>query len=203
MADAASMSIAVNFRQLPAPCVRRTRRHALADTLVITLCAAVYGADDGVSIARFVRAKRKWFPDFRTVRHGIPGDVPASDGRGQDRTRRQEPLSLVAREHARPERAPDDAKDARPRDLGPGILQGEEPADLADQSQPMRTGRVGFVPAPRHELPDDVRRGHGVIRGHTGGQEAVQRRQALSLGAIAIPSGPLTRDEALQDVGKW
>jgi hypothetical protein len=52
--------------------VRRTRRHALVDILVITLCAVICGADDWVSIAQFGRAKRKWFRGFLTLRHGIP-----------------------------------------------------------------------------------------------------------------------------------
>jgi len=72
MARPASTSIADHFRTLPDPRVRRTRRHALVDLLVITLCAAICGADDWVAIARFGRAKRKWFRGFLTLRHGIP-----------------------------------------------------------------------------------------------------------------------------------
>jgi len=60
MARSAPTSIADHFRKLPDPRVRRTRRHALVDILVITLCAAICGADDRVAIARFGRAKRKW-----------------------------------------------------------------------------------------------------------------------------------------------
>jgi len=41
MARPASTSIADHFRTLPDPRVRRTRRHALVDILVITLCAAI------------------------------------------------------------------------------------------------------------------------------------------------------------------
>jgi predicted transposase YbfD/YdcC len=72
MARPAAPSIADHFRKLPDPRVRRTRRHALVDILVITLCAAICGADDWVAIARFGRAKRKWFRGFLTLRHGIP-----------------------------------------------------------------------------------------------------------------------------------
>ena len=68
----APTSIADHFRRLPDPRVRRTRRHALVDILVIALCAAICGADDWVAIARFGRAKRKWFREFLTLRHGIP-----------------------------------------------------------------------------------------------------------------------------------
>ena len=72
MARSAPMSIADHFRRLPDPRVRRTRRHALVDILVITLCAVICGVDDWVAIARFGRAKRKWFREFLTLRHGIP-----------------------------------------------------------------------------------------------------------------------------------
>jgi hypothetical protein len=72
MARPAPTSIADYFRRLPDPRVRRTRRHALVDILVITSCAVICGADDWVAIARFGRAKRKWFREFLTLRHGIP-----------------------------------------------------------------------------------------------------------------------------------
>jgi hypothetical protein len=39
---------------------------------VITLCAVICGADDWASIARFGRAKRKWFRTFLALPHGIP-----------------------------------------------------------------------------------------------------------------------------------
>ena len=65
-------SIADHFRTLPDPRVRRTRRHALVDILVIALCATICGADDWVAIAHFGRAKRKWFRGFLTLRHGVP-----------------------------------------------------------------------------------------------------------------------------------
>jgi predicted transposase YbfD/YdcC len=72
MARSAPTSLVAHFRRIPDPRVRRTRRHALVDILVITLCAVICGADDWVSIAHFGRAKRKWFRSFLTLRHGIP-----------------------------------------------------------------------------------------------------------------------------------
>ena len=72
MARVAPTSIVAHFRRIPDPRVRRTRRHALVDILVITLCAVICGADDWVSIAHFGRAKRKWFRSFLSLRHGIP-----------------------------------------------------------------------------------------------------------------------------------
>jgi predicted transposase YbfD/YdcC len=65
-------SILAHFKTVPDPRVRRTRRHALEDILVITLCAVICGADDWVTIARFGRAKRKWFRTFLTLPYGIP-----------------------------------------------------------------------------------------------------------------------------------
>jgi predicted transposase YbfD/YdcC len=67
-----STSIAAHFRRVPDPRVRRTRRHALDAILVITLCAVICGADDWVAIARFGRAKRKWFRGLVTLPRGIP-----------------------------------------------------------------------------------------------------------------------------------
>ena len=72
MSEPVPSSIAAHFRQLPDPRVRRTRRHALEDILVMTLCAVICGADDWVAIADFGRAKRTWFREFLALPHGIP-----------------------------------------------------------------------------------------------------------------------------------
>lgn len=72
MVRATPMSLAAHFAELPDPRVRRTRRHALVDILVITVCAVICGADDWVAIARFGRAKRQWFRQFLALPHGIP-----------------------------------------------------------------------------------------------------------------------------------
>jgi hypothetical protein len=57
MARSVSTSIAAHFRRVPDPRVRRTRRHALVDILVITLCAVICGADDWVAIALLDHAR--------------------------------------------------------------------------------------------------------------------------------------------------
>ncbi len=72
MARPAPTSIVTHVSELPDPRVRRTRRHALVDILVITLCGVICGADDWVAIARFGRAKRKWVRSFLALPHGIP-----------------------------------------------------------------------------------------------------------------------------------
>ena len=77
MARPPTTSIADHFRTLPDPSVRRTHRHALVDILVITLCAAICGADDWVAIARFGRAK----PYIPHIADGSPCDFPAAHDR--------------------------------------------------------------------------------------------------------------------------
>ena len=72
MPEPAPTSITTHFKDLPDPRVTRTRLHALHDILVITLCATICGADDWAAIARFGRAKRKWFRGFLALPHGIP-----------------------------------------------------------------------------------------------------------------------------------
>lgn len=72
MARGIPIPLATHFMRLPDPRVRRTRRHALVDILVITVCAVICGADDWVAIARFGRAKRAWFRQFLALPHGIP-----------------------------------------------------------------------------------------------------------------------------------
>jgi len=72
MSEPVPSSIAAHFRRVPDPRVRRTRRHALEDILVITLCAVICGADDWVAIADFGHAKQKWFRGFLALPHGIP-----------------------------------------------------------------------------------------------------------------------------------
>jgi len=58
MARPALTSVANHFRKLADPRVRRARRHALFDILVIALCAAICGADDWVAIAGAGRPRR-------------------------------------------------------------------------------------------------------------------------------------------------
>lgn len=72
MAPCTDRSIIAHFKALPDPRVTRTRRHALTDILVITLCGVICGADDWVAIARFGRAKLPWFRQFLALPHGIP-----------------------------------------------------------------------------------------------------------------------------------
>ena len=65
-------TITAQFASLRDPRIERTKKHLLHDIVVITICAVIGGADDWVNIARFARAKQKWFKSFLTLANGIP-----------------------------------------------------------------------------------------------------------------------------------
>ena len=65
-------SVLAHFQTLPDPRMPRTRRHTLADILVITLCGVICGADDWAALERFGNAKLTWFRTFLALPHGIP-----------------------------------------------------------------------------------------------------------------------------------
>jgi predicted transposase YbfD/YdcC len=66
------VSIARHFAALPDPRVDRTKKHALADILVIALAATVAGADSFEGVAAFGRAKRAWLARFLPLANGVP-----------------------------------------------------------------------------------------------------------------------------------
>ncbi len=66
------ISIAEHFADLPDPRMDRTKRHSLADILMIALCGAICGVDNWVEMERFARAKEKWFRTFMELPNGIP-----------------------------------------------------------------------------------------------------------------------------------
>lgn len=61
-----------HLKQVPAPRVKRTRRHELMDILVIALCAVLGGANDWVEIVLVAKAKKQWFSTFLNLANGIP-----------------------------------------------------------------------------------------------------------------------------------
>jgi len=65
-------SIADHFGSIEDPRIDRTKRHVLVDILVITICAAICGADGWVAVERFGRAKEKWLRKFLSLPNGIP-----------------------------------------------------------------------------------------------------------------------------------
>jgi predicted transposase YbfD/YdcC len=60
------------FADLPDPRVDRTKKHSLADILVIAVCAVIAGADSFEQIERFGQAKEDWLKRFLDLPHGIP-----------------------------------------------------------------------------------------------------------------------------------
>src|SRR5690242_19564525 len=61
-----------HFADLPDPRVERTRKHRLADILVITVCAVLCGADTLEEVERFGDARHDWQKQFLALPHGIP-----------------------------------------------------------------------------------------------------------------------------------
>jgi predicted transposase YbfD/YdcC len=66
------VSIARYFADLPDPRIDRTKKHALADILVIALAATIAGADSWDEVERFGIAKRDWLQGFLALPNGIP-----------------------------------------------------------------------------------------------------------------------------------
>jgi len=66
------VSIARYFADLPDPRVDRTKKHSLADILVIALCAVVCGADSWEEVEAFGQAKAGWLRGFLALPNGVP-----------------------------------------------------------------------------------------------------------------------------------
>jgi predicted transposase YbfD/YdcC len=66
------LSLADAFADLPDPRVDRTKKHRLADILVIAICAVVAGADGFEEIERFGDARHDWLKRFLPLPNGIP-----------------------------------------------------------------------------------------------------------------------------------
>lgn len=60
------------FAELEDPREAMNQRHKFIDILVITICAAICGADDWESVAMFGESKEKWFRGFLELPNGIP-----------------------------------------------------------------------------------------------------------------------------------
>lgn len=61
-----------HFSSMRDPRVRKKTRHKLGDIIVITICAAICGADDWVAIEAYGKAKYDWLKTFLELPHGIP-----------------------------------------------------------------------------------------------------------------------------------
>lgn len=65
-------SLVGHFAALDDPRQRQNHEHKLIDILVITICAAICGADDWVAVEQFGCAKQAWFATFLELPSGIP-----------------------------------------------------------------------------------------------------------------------------------
>jgi len=63
--------LAQHFRKLRDPRIDRTKRYMLLDILVIAICAVICGADSGVEVAMFGKAKLAWLKTFLKLPGGI------------------------------------------------------------------------------------------------------------------------------------
>jgi hypothetical protein len=61
-----------HFAELEDPRQRQNREHKFIDILVITICAAICGADDWVAVEQFGQAKQSWFETMLDLPSGIP-----------------------------------------------------------------------------------------------------------------------------------
>jgi predicted transposase YbfD/YdcC len=60
------------FADVPDPRANRTKKHALADILGVTLCAVICGADSFEEIERFGDARVEWLRRYFPLENGIP-----------------------------------------------------------------------------------------------------------------------------------
>ena len=65
-------SIIAHFSSLPDPRIEKKTKHNLEDIIVITICAAVCGADDWVAVENYGKGKHDWLKTFLKLPHGIP-----------------------------------------------------------------------------------------------------------------------------------
>jgi hypothetical protein len=61
-----------HFAELPDPRQRQNREHKFIDILVITICAAICGADEWVAVEQFGCGKQSWCASFLELPSGIP-----------------------------------------------------------------------------------------------------------------------------------
>jgi predicted transposase YbfD/YdcC len=67
-----SASIIEHFSSIADPRIKKKTRHNLEDIIVITICAAVCGANDWVAVETYGKAKCDWLKTFLELPNGIP-----------------------------------------------------------------------------------------------------------------------------------
>jgi len=61
-----------HFSTLKDPRIKKKIKHNLIDIIVITICAAICGADDWVSVEEYGKVKHDWLKTFLEIPNGIP-----------------------------------------------------------------------------------------------------------------------------------
>jgi hypothetical protein len=64
-----------HFADLQDPRLPRTRRHLLADIVLIAIAAILSGAEGWDDIERYGQAKQEWLKSFLALPHGIPSQT--------------------------------------------------------------------------------------------------------------------------------
>ena len=67
-----SIGLQDHFSKLKDPRIKKKIKHNLIDIVVITICAAICGADDWVSVEEYGKAKLDWLKTFLEIPNGIP-----------------------------------------------------------------------------------------------------------------------------------
>jgi predicted transposase YbfD/YdcC len=65
-------SLSDYFRRLDDPRIARSKRHALEDILLISICALLCGAEGFVDMEEFGKAQRDWLSELLELPNGIP-----------------------------------------------------------------------------------------------------------------------------------
>lgn len=64
MPPSRELALAAYFAAVDDPRIERTRAHNLLDSIIITICAVICGADDWVGVAEFGTSKHAWLKQF-------------------------------------------------------------------------------------------------------------------------------------------
>ncbi len=115
----------------------------------------------------------------------------------------KKPPALLAREDSGQERAPIDAEKAGTGDRGAGLLEGEEPAELPNETQAISLRGVGLLTASRHVGANDVQGDDGVVRREVGAEKPIEPSELPSLLAVAVPGGALELEKAPERRRHW
>lgn len=66
------LAIGTYFAEVDDPRIDRTKDHMVLDSIIITMCAVICGADGWVDVEEFGKTKRAWLETFLDLPHGIP-----------------------------------------------------------------------------------------------------------------------------------